>query len=570
MTNENPTIDDFYAIGLGFTEPPKENKNKVVEDNTTNNNIEYTFIDSIHENNEDADNLIDKCKEKSDIICETIENRDDNSSNESYKVLLGFKKKDFSLEDAYESVLMTSDINEASYTELKAIGNMLILLSKNSLTINSQNYELFNEKEPSSIILENMKKSRNEVLCHNSYLHYISNSTEEILKNLLNFITKFDNKDSDIGNIVGSLQLLGDKILNLFDKLVPSIKIDIISNTLTIGEKLEKLSNILKNSDKNIILYELFGVTKVSNAPINNVIDNIEGLNNLLYSRKCIIDLCLSDDMTSGIENIKSITEKQDLSISMNDKILIEKITNVVYQFSKIIIEFINDLSEDCKLLCEYLGRKWESDKDIKSKEDLDNETPNDPFVVSDYHLLDDLISGDQDLTKSNSIIEKHNKYITPNDDVIFLGDVSGSETFAKGNEQLPEKLKEFCKKLNHRHMSLIIGNNDYSSQEDFYRKCGFDKVYDKPVLLDDPVFKPFGENSKIMLSHEPVEVDDNTLNIHGHLHGCKKYFNINPKNHIDVFYGLYYRPMRLSELIQYFKSGKYNGLTRIDNIHKE
>lgn len=570
MSNENPTIDDFYSIGLGFTEPPKENEQTIVEEKPMDKNQTYTFIDSIHENNEDADNLIDKCKEKSDIICETIENKDDDSATESYRVSLGFEKKAFSLEDAYESVLMTSDINEASYTELKAIGNMLILLSKNSLTINSQNYELFNNETPSLIILENMKKSRNEVDCHNNYLHYIPNSSEEILKNILNFVTKFDNKDSDIGNIVSSLELLGDKILNLFDNLVPSVKVDILSGSLTISEKLEKLADILKNSDKNFILNELFGVTRVNRAPINDVIENIENLNNLLYSRKCIVDLCLSDDMTSGIDNIKNITDKQDLSISMTDKILIERITNVVYQLFKIIIEFINDLSEDCKILCECLGRKWE-DKEIKSKEDLSNgEEIDDPFVVSDYHLIDDLINGDQDLTLSNRIIEKHNKYITPNDDVIFLGDVSGSETFAKGNEQLPERLKELCKKLNHRHMTLIIGNNDYTSQEEFYHECGFDKVYDNPVLLEDPRIKPFGDKGKIVFSHEPVEVDDETLNIHGHLHGCKKYLDINPKNHIDVFYGLYFKPMRLSELIKYFNSGKYNNLTRIDSSVKE
>ena len=30
-------------------------------------------------------------------------------------------------------------------------------------------------------------------------------------------------------------------------------------------------------------------------------------------------------------------------------------------------------------------------------------------------------------------------------------------------------------------------------------------------------------------------------------------------KNHLDSYYGLYGKPMKLSELVEYYNSGKYN-----------
>lgn len=119
----------------------------------------------------------------------------------------------------------------------------------------------------------------------------------------------------------------------------------------------------------------------------------------------------------------------------------------------------------------------------------------------------------------------------------------------------------------------MVIGNNDNYDFCNFYKQCGFTKIYKNPVLIQNPIFKPFDEGSKLLFSHEPIDIEkefgteesNKILNIHGHIHGTKTYWDgINPKNHIDCYYGLYEKPMRLSELIKFYNSGKYLGLSGV------
>lgn len=200
-------------------------------------------------------------------------------------------------------------------------------------------------------------------------------------------------------------------------------------------------------------------------------------------------------------------------------------------------------------------------------------------YVISDYHLLDDYYrDNDKNYTKTKEVIETHNKYITKNDNVLYLGDLSGDEIYEKGNQNLSNLVKKLTLQLNHKNFVLITGNNDRVGNEylKYYKECGFNKIYYDPFFYENDNFRPFGENSKILFSHEPVnlekrfgiEVSKNILNIHGHIHGSKEYWeNINPKNHLDVYRSLYKKPMRLSELIKFYNDGKYNNLKSVNKF---
>lgn len=67
----------------------------------------------------------------------------------------------------------------------------------------------------------------------------------------------------------------------------------------------------------------------------------------------------------------------------------------------------------------------------------------------------------------------------------------------------------------------LIMGNHDKRSKS-YYLRLGFDEVYNHPIFY----------SRRIVLSHEPIPVTDDVLNVHGHLHSAiidkDNYFNVN------------------------------------------
>lgn len=95
------------------------------------------------------------------------------------------------------------------------------------------------------------------------------------------------------------------------------------------------------------------------------------------------------------------------------------------------------------------------------------------------------------------------NKVVSPEDIVYHLGDFALCD---KG------RIRQILGQLN-GHKYLILGNHDHASKE-WYLKNGFEKVYDKPVLL---------QKMHIVLSHKPIPDDDleatGVVNIHGHTH---------------------------------------------------
>lgn len=96
------------------------------------------------------------------------------------------------------------------------------------------------------------------------------------------------------------------------------------------------------------------------------------------------------------------------------------------------------------------------------------------------------------------ALIENWNRVVSDCDEVYVLGD------FGAQNHE-----SEVLKKLNGKKY-LVKGNHDVGSNE-YYRNCGFEEVYDLPVLY---------ENFWI-LSHDAMYVNTNMpyANLFGHVH---------------------------------------------------
>lgn len=125
-------------------------------------------------------------------------------------------------------------------------------------------------------------------------------------------------------------------------------------------------------------------------------------------------------------------------------------------------------------------------------------------FVTSDTHFNHKNIikycnRPYKDVEEMNeAIINNWNNLIT-NDDVIYhLGD------FGFGTK---EELKQIFNRLNGQKY-LIMGNHDKKVGRNYYLELGFLNVYRKEYQLDNYI-----------LTHEPIEVESDKINIYGHIH---------------------------------------------------
>lgn len=223
-------------------------------------------------------------------------------------------------------------------------------------------------------------------------------------------------------------------------------------------------------------------------------------------------------------------------------------VTEFLYYYTISVCKIITDINKDFQsilLLIEPNSNYTKSSRIIDQIENID------PWISTDYHLLEEYLKGSSnDTERSEEIIRMHNKYVKENDYFVFLGDISEQEFFDESRPEYLEyrkKLYEMCKRLNGKKI-IITGNND-TGTDNYYKKLGFIEVIREPVLL-----------GRHVLSHEPIKTDKGILNIHGHIHGSKEYWNIDYKDHIDAYYGIYGHPVKLSYLDNYYESGKYTG----------
>lgn len=139
------------------------------------------------------------------------------------------------------------------------------------------------------------------------------------------------------------------------------------------------------------------------------------------------------------------------------------------------------------------------------------------------------------DVEKMNEeMIKVWNSVITSDNQTVYInGD------FCFGNKV---KVKEIFDRLNGR-KRIVLGNHDRCKFKDYY-EIGFDRVYDKPVLLDN----------FCILSHEPIQWikdGDVYMNIYAHVHTQEMYKDYTSNSFCTSAERLNYKPIRFTEIFK-------------------
>lgn len=173
-------------------------------------------------------------------------------------------------------------------------------------------------------------------------------------------------------------------------------------------------------------------------------------------------------------------------------------------------------------------------------------------IITDDIWFATDVHIGDPEDTWENKrrrILASINKKVKKDDHLLFLGDMVGH-----GTSVTVDMLKGFIKALNCKNVYLILGNNDYFTMEE-YKSIGFKAVTDK-----------FNYKNYIFTHCTLPDVPEGCLNIHGHIHGSKMYYDMDPDRHIDVWDDNY-TPIRLKDIVQKYESGEYVGTRKDYNL---
>lgn len=346
--------EDFFSIGMGFVTPGVEtgvSKSETINKDNKETCDKNDVCCDLKNNCKEAENSINEDKEKNEIVVETVKKDSDSAIDESENSSESYldkdkRKKTFSLEEATIDLLVTEDINSASQKELKASANNIILTKK--LVNLYKRREISENETPSITILSNMIKSGQTIHTNFSYLGYKTDSIQNVYAGVLETLNSIS-LSGEIGENISTLQLLGSDVINMFDNIVPSISAKIYAGDKSISEDLTKLNEYLKSeSGFEYVITELFGIHCIhQDSPLGTIVDSIDLINTLVFARNAIIDLNISDKFDTAIQNIKSVTEKNDISVDFNDKLILEKVTECIYQFTKIVSESIGYFADD-------------------------------------------------------------------------------------------------------------------------------------------------------------------------------------------------------------------------------
>lgn len=206
-------------------------------------------------------------------------------------------------------------------------------------------------------------------------------------------------------------------------------------------------------------------------------------------------------------------------------------------------------------------------------------------WLYSDTHFSDvDCLLMDPTWVSEDKQVKLLNEKIMPSDTFILLGDVGNIEPIErirarkkililgnhdKGASQYEAQTHHFyviardkneaIKALDEKHKGVkdytVLATKTFIDGQKMYKFTWKEKLFDE--VYSGPLF--IGQ--KILLSHEPVQIDF-ALNIHGHCHGTpggqydKYHYNV-CSNRVG------FRPVNLKDII---KSGALN---KIDDIHR-
>lgn len=133
------------------------------------------------------------------------------------------------------------------------------------------------------------------------------------------------------------------------------------------------------------------------------------------------------------------------------------------------------------------------------------------------------------------------NDTVGPDDDVYVVGDF--------GADKLMDH-KCYLGHLNGR-IHLIKGNHDIQSNQ-YYRDCGFEEVYDHPIILD----------GFWIVSHEPLYVNENMpyANIFGHVHNSPLFKDFSKQHYCVSVERIGFMPIDFEEIKRKIREAVDNG----------
>ena len=157
-------------------------------------------------------------------------------------------------------------------------------------------------------------------------------------------------------------------------------------------------------------------------------------------------------------------------------------------------------------------------------------------FFIGDTHFGDSQIIDYEQRPFANveemdkELINRWNYVVADDDKVFMIGD------FSLYNMQ---KTTEICNKLKGKKI-LIMGNHD-DNLEKYYYDCGFDKVSEYPIILDE----------FWMVSHKPLYLNKNMpyANIYGHVHGNEMYVDYSKHSFCACVERINYTPISWDEI---------------------
>ena len=179
--------------------------------------------------------------------------------------------------------------------------------------------------------------------------------------------------------------------------------------------------------------------------------------------------------------------------------------------------------------------------KGYSIKTEAFNPVPNcNIWVGADWHFYTKYNDKLKENPNIDKIIRNFNKKIKKGDIIVFVGDLYDARRIYDKKEM--PKLDNI-KKLN-GHKIFVKGNHDVDPDQAYY-DLGFDLVCTRHEI------------GNLVFTHEPVDVNENQINIHGHLHYCRDYWYIKPKSHIDVYTARFnYQPLNVKDAVLKYNDG--------------
>lgn len=134
------------------------------------------------------------------------------------------------------------------------------------------------------------------------------------------------------------------------------------------------------------------------------------------------------------------------------------------------------------------------------------------------------------------AIVQRWNDCVDQEDEVYVLGDFG-----ADGQEAL------ILRQLNGRKF-LVKGNHDVRANQ-YYRDCGFEEVYDHPIIIKD----------FWILSHEPLYVNTNMpyANLFGHVHNSPIFKTYSNQHYCVSVERINYTPISFDEIVLAVQNAK-------------